>query len=111
LESMPGELQEEYLAVAPHPGNLRMFHDKAAQRMREFEDIPAEAMRGIAAPALVIAGDADVIQPEHAVELFRLLPDSQLALLPATGHVDVTTRTEWLVPMIVAFLDAPAGGS
>lgn len=107
LENMPRELQEEYLKVAPHPENLRMFHDKAAQRMRDFKDVPADAIRGITAPALVIVGDADVIRPEHAVETFRLLPHAQLAVLPNTDHMKVTARTEWLVPMIGEFLDAP----
>ncbi len=108
LENMPRELQEEYLKVAPHPENLRMFHDKAAQRMRDFKDIPADAIRGITAPTLVIVGDADVIRPEHAVEMFRALPHTQLTVLPGTDHTKVTARTEWLVPMISAFLDAPA---
>lgn len=35
--------------------------------MRDFKDIPADAIRGITAPTLVIVGDADVIRPEHAV--------------------------------------------
>src|SRR5262249_48932458 len=34
LETMPKELKEAYLAVAPHPENLQMFFDKAVQRMR-----------------------------------------------------------------------------
>jgi len=109
LETMPQELQDEYLAVAPHPENLRMFHDKAAQRMRDFADIPADAIRSVAAPALVVVGDSDVIRPEHAVETFRLLAHAQLAILPATDHMQVTARVEWLVPMIARFLDAPAG--
>lgn len=108
LENMPQELQEEYLKVAPHPENLRMFHDKAAQRMRDFKDIPSDAIRGITAPTLVIIGDADVIRPEHAVETFRLLPRAQLAVLPGTDHMKVTARTEWLAPVINGFLDTPA---
>jgi pimeloyl-ACP methyl ester carboxylesterase len=108
LENMPKELQEEYLRVAPHPENLRMFHDKAAQRMCDFKDIPADAIRGISAPVLVIVGDADVIRPEHAVEMFRLLPHAELAVLPGTDHMQLTARTGWLVPMIGGFLDAPA---
>ena len=108
LENMPQQLQDEYLQVAPVPANLRLMHDKAAQRMRDFKDIPADAIRSITAPALVVVGDADVIRPEHAVETFRLLPHAQLAVLPGTDHMQVTTRTAWLVPMIRAFLDAPA---
>ncbi|MGH8646934.1 MAG: alpha/beta fold hydrolase [Gammaproteobacteria bacterium] len=107
LENMPQELQEEYLKVAPHPENLRMFHDKAVQRMRDFKDIPTDAIRSITAPTLVIVGDTDVIRPEHAVETFRLLQHAQLAVLPSTDHMKVTARTEWLVPMIGGFLDEP----
>lgn len=108
LESMPAQLQEAYLAVAPHPENLRMFHDKAAQRMRDFRDIPEGALRGITAPTLVVVGDADVVRPEHAVETFRRLPHARLAVLPGTDHMQVTARTGWLVPMIEEFLDAAA---
>ncbi|HSV47770.1 MAG TPA: alpha/beta hydrolase [Ramlibacter sp.] len=108
LENMPKELQEAYLKVAPAPENLRMMHDKAAQRMRDFKDIPADAIRGIAAPTLVVIGDADVIRPEHAVEMFRLLAHAQLAVLPGADHMQVTARTGQLVPMIGGFLDAPA---
>jgi pimeloyl-ACP methyl ester carboxylesterase len=107
LENMPQELQQEYLKVAPQPENLRMMHDKAAQRVRDFKDIPADAIRGITAPTLVVVGDADVIRPEHAVETFRLLPHAQLAVLPGTDHMQVTARTDWLAPMIDGFLDTP----
>jgi pimeloyl-ACP methyl ester carboxylesterase len=106
LENMPMELQEAYRKVAPHPENLRSFHDKAAQRMREFKDIPADAIGAIAAPTLVMIGDADVVRPEHAVELIRLLPHAQLAILPGTDHMAIMTRTDWLVTMIGGFLDS-----
>lgn len=107
LENMPQELQEEYLKVAPHPENLRLFHDKAARRVLEFQDIPTDAIRSVSAPALIVVGDADVIRPEHAVETFRLFQHAQLAVLPDTDHMKVTTRVDWLVPMITDFLQAP----
>jgi pimeloyl-ACP methyl ester carboxylesterase len=107
LENMPIELQEEYLKVAPHPENLRMFHDKAAQRVRDFKDIPADAIRNITAPLFIMVGDADVVRPEHAVELFRTVPHAQLAVIPGTNHMEIMTRTTWVVPMIDGFLDQP----
>jgi pimeloyl-ACP methyl ester carboxylesterase len=107
LENMPQELQRAYLAVAPRPEDLRTMHDKAAQRMRDFQDIPADAIRGISTPTLLVIGDADVVRPEHAVEVFRLIAHAELAVLPNTDHATVTTRTGWLVPMIAGFLDAP----
>lgn len=98
LENMPLELQQAYRKVAPHPENFRTFHDKAAQRMRDFKDVPNNAIRGITASTLVIVGDADVVRPEHAVELFRLLPHAKLAVLPGTDHMAMMKRTGRLNP-------------
>jgi pimeloyl-ACP methyl ester carboxylesterase len=106
LEQMPKELREAYLEAAPHPENLQRFFDKCVERMQNFPDIPTEAIRGITAPALVIVGDADVMRPEHAVDLFRLLPHARLAVLPGTDHMALMTRSAWLAPMVSEFLNA-----
>lgn len=107
LGQMPKELSDAYLAAAPHPQNLQLFFDKSVQRMRNFKDISNGTMRGIQSPALVIVGDADVMRPEQAVEEYRLIPHSRLAVLPGTDHMALTSRTAWLAPMINEFLDAP----
>jgi pimeloyl-ACP methyl ester carboxylesterase len=44
-------------------------------------------VRGIVAPTLVIAGDRDIVRPEHAMELTRLISGARLLILPA-GHGD-----------------------
>jgi pimeloyl-ACP methyl ester carboxylesterase len=107
LREMPNELRKAYLAAAPHPENLQLFFDKCVQRMRDFKDISVNTMRGIRSPALVIVGDADVMRPEPAVEEYRLIPHSRLAVLPGTAHIALTSRFAWLTPMINEFLDAP----
>jgi pimeloyl-ACP methyl ester carboxylesterase len=105
LEGMPKELKDAYLAVAPRPEDLQSFHDKCARRMVEFQDWPASSLQGITAPTLVMTGDADIIRPEHAVEMYRLLPHAQLAILPGTDHMAIVKRTAWEVSMVEAFLD------
>lgn len=107
VESMPAELREAYLATSPHPKKLEKFHDKCVERMMTFKDWPVEAVRRIAAPTLLIVADRDVVRPEHTVSTFRLLPRGALAILPATDHLTLPKRTDWLAPMIEAFLDAP----
>jgi pimeloyl-ACP methyl ester carboxylesterase len=111
LQQMPKELSDAYLAAAPHPENLQLFFDKCVQRMRNFKDISVDTMRGIRSPALVIVGDEDVMRPEQAVEEYRLIPHSRLAVLPGTDHMSLTSRTAWLTPMINEFLYAPLPSS
>jgi pimeloyl-ACP methyl ester carboxylesterase len=85
LETMPKELRDEYVKLSPHPEQLSTFFDKSVRRMREFKDFPSEDIRSIQAPTLVMVGDADNVRPEHAVEMFRLLRQARLAVLPG-GH-------------------------
>jgi len=111
LQGMPTELKEAYLRVAPHPEQLPAFHEKSVKRMLEFKDWRQEDIRSIAAPTMVMIADGDIVRPEHAVEMFRLLPHAQLAVLPGTDHMTLVNRAvcaEWQVSMIEAFLAAPA---
>lgn len=105
LADMPEELKRAYLAVAPDPGALQRFHDKCRDRMLAFRDWKAEDLRAIRAPTLVMVGDADVIRPEHAVEMFRLIPHAQLAIVPGAQHDDVVHRAEVVLPIVERFLE------
>ena len=110
---------EEYLRIAPNPDGFAALFAKKTQMDRGIQDIPAEAIQAITAPTLIIIGDSDLIRPEHAVEMFRLLgggvfgdspaglPNSQLAILPGTSHVTVVFRADLLLAIIPPFLDAP----
>lgn len=108
---------DEYLAIAPHPEDFdRLFAKKTAMDMA-YEDIPAEKISDLSMPVLLIIGDSDLVRPEHAVEMFRLLgggvfgdmppglPRSQLAILPGTGHVAMPMQVDLLKAIIPAFLD------
>jgi pimeloyl-ACP methyl ester carboxylesterase len=109
---------DEYLRIAPRPDDFATLFAKKTAMDRNIQDIPAEAIAAIKAPTLLIVGDSDIVRPEHAVEMFRLLgggvagdmaglPNSQLAVLPGTTHVTVVARADLLLAMIPPFLDAP----
>ncbi len=59
----------------------------------------------IAAPVLVISGDRDAITLEHTLKIFHALPDAELCVLPGTDHATFSGRSEWLNPIIGAFLE------
>jgi pimeloyl-ACP methyl ester carboxylesterase len=105
LADMPAHLAETYRKTSPHPERLPSFFQKSVDRMLGFRDWPEAAVRSIAAPALVVIGDADIVRPEHAVEMVGLLPHARLAVLPLADHEGVVfARAGWLVPMVEAFL-------
>jgi len=110
---------EEYMRIAPRPEDFARLFEKKTQMDRQLKDFSEEEIRRIQAPVLLMIGDSDLIRPEHAVEMFRLLgggvfgdtpaglPNSQLAILPGTSHVSIADRADWLVSMINSFLDQP----
>lgn len=109
---------DEYMRIAPDPDHFATLFAKKTQMDRNIQDVPAEAVAAIKAPTLLIIGDSDIVRPEHAVEMFRLLgggvfgdiaglPNSQLAVLPGTTHVAVVQRADLLLAIIPPFLDAP----
>ena len=109
---------EEYMRIAPRPEDFATLFAKKTQMDQRVRDLPADAIEAMDAPTLLIIGDSDIVRPEHAVEMFRLLgggvmgdltdlPNSQLAILPGTTHATLVERGDWLGSMITAFLDAP----
>ena len=103
-----GGLRDAYTGVAPRPEDWPALVAKVMKMGVEFKGWRPEDIRAIEAPTLVMIGDVNIVRPEHAVELFRLLPHAQLAVLPGTDHIKlIVERIDWLLSMIEAFLDAP----
>lgn len=116
LENMPQGLKDAYKKVAPDSNDLINMFTKDRNRMVEFKDWKDEDIRSIKVPAFIIVGDKDVVRPEHAVEMFRLLPNAKLTILPGAhgeyiGEVEVVKKgskvPELTVSMIKEFLNEP----
>lgn len=97
LENMPEQLKDSYKKVTKDPGSLQVMHDKDAKRMVDFKDIPDNKIKSIKAPTLIIIGDKDVIKPEHAIEMHRLITNSELAIIPG-GHGEYIGEITTLKP-------------
>lgn len=83
LEDMPEAFRESYQKISPHPEKLQSFFEKSSRRMQNFTDISDDEIRAINVPTMILVGDQDNILPEHTVELFRLLPNARLTILPS----------------------------
>jgi len=57
-------------------------------------------------PTLLIFGDRDFSPLPDIAEMFELLPNAQLAVLPGTTHMNVSRRPGELLALITPFLDA-----
>ena len=106
--------QKAYARIAPNPQDWPKLVEKIKQLDLNWKGLGDADLRAIKSPALLIVGDADVVRPEHVVQMLRLLgggvpgdivalPRSQLAILPGTTHVTIITKTDWLLSMVTPF--------
>jgi pimeloyl-ACP methyl ester carboxylesterase len=82
LSNMPKIYKDEYLRITNSQERLQNMFDKDVARMKSFKGWSSKAISSIKAPALVVIGDKDLTLAEHAVEMYRLLPQGRLAILP-----------------------------
>lgn len=107
--------EKAYKEVAPDPDGFEALVEKLVELDSTIEDWPEADMAAIAAPTLVLSGDADIVRPEHSVRIYRLLGGGsiaphfmaasvdELAILPGTTHLGVMERMDLVVPMVNAF--------
>jgi pimeloyl-ACP methyl ester carboxylesterase len=108
-----------YSSVAPRPDDWPVLLNKLGALLRQDYDWSGDAA-AMRTPTLIVVGDADSVRTSHAVEFFELLgggkqdagwdgsgmPDSRLAILPATTHHDIFSSPT-LASTVAPFLDAP----
>jgi pimeloyl-ACP methyl ester carboxylesterase len=96
--------RDAYDAVAPDPAHFDEFAAKNEAMVHQFAGWTGE-LRSLRAPALLIFGDRDFTPLPDVIEMFELLPNAQLAVLPGTTHVGVTRRPGEVLALITPFLD------
>jgi len=108
-----------YASLAPRPEDWPRLLGKIGDAMKQDFDFSKD-IAGIMATTLVVAGDADIFPPSHAVELFGLLgggkrdggwdgsgrPKSRLAILPGQTHYTLFSAPV-LAATVIPFLDEP----
>lgn len=106
-----------YASLAPRPEDWSRLLGKIGQSMKEDFDFTS-AVAKIQAPTMIVAGDADIFPPAHAVEVFGLVgggkrdggwdgsgrPKSRLAILPGLTHYTIFSAPV-LAATVIPFLD------
>jgi pimeloyl-ACP methyl ester carboxylesterase len=105
-EDIPRDFRVAYEKAAPDPSQWPVLVGKIVTLVNRWNGWSPRDLQAIQAPVMVMIGDRDITRPEHAVELYRLLPKGQLAVLPGTDHFAPVNRADWLLAMMVPFYEA-----
>jgi pimeloyl-ACP methyl ester carboxylesterase len=103
----PEELKEPYDRVAPDPTKWPVLVAKVKGLGRDFTGYAAQDVKSIKTPTLIMIGDRDIVRPEHAVEMFRMIPHAQLAIFPGSDHFVILTSPEKVLETLEPFFSGP----
>jgi pimeloyl-ACP methyl ester carboxylesterase len=109
-----------YASIAPKVEDWPRLLGKIGDMMKEDFDYSKE-LSSIKVPTMIVAGDAEMFPPSHAVEMFELLgggkrdggwdgsgvSNARLAILPGVTHYAMGLAPA-LAPTVIRFLDEPA---
>ena len=108
-------MQAAYDAVAPDKTKWTKFLEQMIASAGEPFDMGDNNIAKITSPVLLIAGDNDGLDKIELIKTFQLLggaqiadfgvvPKSQLAIVPAQGHVSLMQQTQTLFGYLDSFL-------
>jgi len=109
-------LKAEYDKVAPDPNKWNAFVTKMLALDKKEFNLGDDNIKNIKSPVLLIAGDNDGVDKQILFETYRLLgggvfadmtgvPKSQLAIIPAQGHVSLMNQTQTILQFLNGFLN------
>jgi pimeloyl-ACP methyl ester carboxylesterase len=101
----PEFLARLYAELSPDgPGHYPVIAEKL-ERMHAVEPaLTAPDLNQLGARTLVMLGDDDEVTLEHAIALYRSLPDGELAVIPGTSHGLLVEKPALCNTIIVDFL-------
>lgn len=75
--------------------------------MDKYPNISLEKLKRIRAPVLVMSSDADIIKPEHILEIYNNIPKAQLFVMPGATHRMYREEPELFNQIALRFLENP----
>ena len=82
IDVMPKALKDEFFRVNNDEAAFVNMFNRDVERMKAFKDWSEEQIKSITIPTLIINGNNDVGSVEHAVEMYRTMPNAQLLIIP-----------------------------
>lgn len=114
-------LLAEYKRMSPTPDAFPVLVSELRTLAASNYDIAQDAVRRIDDNTMIVVGDADAVDLQYAIELFKLrggvdkkvvvqgfmteAPRARLAILPGTSHIGIMANADLIAQVAVPFLD------
>ena len=101
----PAFLRDSYGQISPDGiGHYDVVAAKLAATHADEPALNASELQELTTRTLVMVADDDEVRLEHAVEMYRGLPDAELAVVPGTSHGLLMEKPDMCHQLITDFL-------
>jgi pimeloyl-ACP methyl ester carboxylesterase len=101
----PEFLERFYAEISPDgPGHYPVIVEKLARMHATEPTLTPSELNQIEARTLVMVGDDDEVTLEHAITMYRNLPNGEFAVIPGTSHGLLVEKPAVCNSLIVDFL-------
>lgn len=101
----PEFLATSYGEISPDgAAHFKVVAEKLAHEHMVGPTLTTAELSGITSRTLVMQGDDDEVALEHAITLYRALPNSELAIVPGTSHGLLVEKPDLCNSIILDFL-------
>jgi pimeloyl-ACP methyl ester carboxylesterase len=105
FEKMLPDVVKERKALMPKPNSYNELIEKLRDSWRQTVYVERQKAAAIRCPVLTVAGDRDeYFKTESFVAIQRLIPGSQLGIIPGCNHVCLILYPEMFTVLIMPFL-------
>jgi pimeloyl-ACP methyl ester carboxylesterase len=98
------DMRKFYDSVAPDTAHYEVAMNKVIALWREEPNWNEADLGRIQAKTLVVAGDHDVVRPDHTEALAKAIPHATLWIVPDASHSVLQEKPEVVNPRVLAFL-------
>jgi pimeloyl-ACP methyl ester carboxylesterase len=101
----PEFLARAYEEVSPDgPGHYQVVVDKLARMHLDEPALTVNDLGEVKSRTLVMVGDDDEVRLEHAIAMYRGIPDAELMVTPGTSHGLLVEKPDLCNNVILQFL-------
>jgi pimeloyl-ACP methyl ester carboxylesterase len=94
-----------YQSVAQDPDRWPLFFEKTITMWTTEPTHTEAALAAIDAPVLIMAGEHDMIKPDHLAAMERAIPNARIEILPGDDHFAPMQNPEAVNALLTDFLD------
>ncbi len=97
---------DDYKAKSPAAAKWESFVNEFRKMFAERPFVTEEKLKQIKNPVLILQGDQDIVSIDHGLIMYRQIKNAQFCVLPATNHFVLSTKSDMVTKVTVAFLSS-----